>query len=113
MTAETAVGGGELVVWTPTDCEPEHMVHVAGLANVVQHRVEGGRIITATVTDPGTYALWIGEPDDPDATAVACESETTPTTSTPITTDPAMPVGVTTRPSGAAPATAVAPNFTG
>ncbi len=64
VKATVGVAGGELVVWTPTTADPEHQVNVHGLTDVVEHEVEGGRIITARVGAPGTYALWIGEPDE-------------------------------------------------
>jgi endoglycosylceramidase len=103
--------GGELVVWTPTSGGPTHAVHVIGLTNVVEQSVDGGRVITATVTDPGTYTLWIGEPDE--------EIPTTPTTGRPTTTtDPDTSVAMALAPSGSdgsttAPSVRAAPRFAG
>lgn len=117
VTASADVGGGELVVWTPTTCGPEHLVHVAGLTNVEQHEVDGGRIITATVAAPGTYALWVGETDDPAAgVALACPVAAEPTTTTTAdTTDATDPTATSTVPTLASPATLVvaSPKFTG
>jgi hypothetical protein len=111
ITASAATSGGELVVWTPTDCGPDRLVHVAGLADVVQHEVDGGRIITATVTSPGTYTLWVGESDDPLAAAVPCPVPTSTTTATTDANDPAV---TSTAPALASPAalvTATAPTL--
>ncbi|HEY4376323.1 MAG TPA: cellulase family glycosylhydrolase, partial [Acidimicrobiales bacterium] len=60
LTAATLVAGGQLVVWTPSAADGNHTVEVSGLDHVVEHTVDGGRIITATVTCPGTYKLHIG-----------------------------------------------------
>jgi endoglycosylceramidase len=111
ITASAATSGGELVVWTPTDCGPDHLVHVAGLTDVVQHEVDGGRIITATVASPGTYTLWVGESNAPLATAVPCPVPTSTTT-----TDENAQAVTSTTPALASPAalvTAAAPTFTG
>jgi endoglycosylceramidase len=96
VKATAADAGGELVVWTPTAEDPEHQINVFGLTDVVAHEVEGGRIITATVADPGTYALWVGEPDE-DLTE-APNTPTVPPGQNPAT--PATPV-------------AAAPSYTG
>src|SRR5690606_1274704 len=66
VKATASTPGGELVVWTPTvdDGTPERTVNTFGLRDVVEHEVAGGRSLTATVTDPGTYALWVGDPDE-------------------------------------------------
>jgi endoglycosylceramidase len=59
VKARTSTAGGQLVVWTPTSDNDSHRVRVEGLADVEQHAVPGGRIITATVSAPGDYALEI------------------------------------------------------
>ena len=64
VKATVPEAGGELVVWTPTTDDGDHPVNVFGLDHVVEHEVEGGRIITATVASAGTYALWIGPVDE-------------------------------------------------
>jgi endoglycosylceramidase len=96
LKGQAAERGGELVVWTPTSGGPAHAVHVVGLTDVVEHIVDGGRIVTATVTHPGIYTLWIGEPD-----------EEIPTTTTTATTT-AIPASVAD-PSASVPATSAAP----
>ena len=53
--------GGELLVWTPTAADADHRVTAKGLADVTEHEVDGGRLITATVSAPGDYSLEIGE----------------------------------------------------
>lgn len=113
ITASAAAGGGELVVWTPTDCGPDHLVHVAGLTDVVQHEVDGGRIIIATVSAPGTYQLSVGEPAEPLGDAVPCPvpASTTTTTDTSNANDPSP---TSTAPALASPAVlTAAPTFTG
>lgn len=57
-TADEA--GGELVVWTPTKDDADHQVTVEGLSDVVEHEVDGGRLITATVDAAGAYSLRVG-----------------------------------------------------
>jgi endoglycosylceramidase len=52
--------GHQLVVWTPTTGDASHAVSVDGLTDVQVHTVPGGRIVTATVTSAGAYALFIG-----------------------------------------------------
>ncbi len=79
--------GGQLVVWTPTADDAAHPINVAGLTDVVATDVPGGRLVTATVEAAGTYALWVGEPDE-DLTP----STTTTTTTTPGGAGPASPV---------------------
>lgn len=56
--------GAQLVVWTPTPADADHEIAVHGLTDVVARDVAGGRIVTATVSTAGTYALWVGEPDE-------------------------------------------------
>jgi endoglycosylceramidase len=63
VRATASAAGGELVVWTPTVGGPDHEINVAGLTDVVEHDVPGGRIVTATVVAAGRYALWVGDPD--------------------------------------------------
>jgi endoglycosylceramidase len=88
------VGGGRLVVWTPTDDDPDHRVSTDGLTDVVAHPVQGGRIISATVAGAGSYLLRIspGEPTAPPP------SPTTTTTTTTTTTDPGTAPGPTSTP---------------
>lgn len=62
--ARTSDVGSQLVVWTPSADDADHPINVFGLTDVVSTEVEGGRIITATVVEAGTYALWIGEVDE-------------------------------------------------
>jgi endoglycosylceramidase len=83
ITATAIAAGGELVVWTPTDCGPDHLVSVVGLTDVEQRAVEGGRIITATVANPGTYQMWVGAADDDLAQTMPCPE---PASSSPTTT---------------------------
>jgi len=64
VEAETGEAGGELVVWTPTARGPEHSLFVENLVDVVEHPVEGGRIITARVAAPGAYSLAVAPGDD-------------------------------------------------
>ncbi|WP_426573372.1 glycoside hydrolase family 5 protein [Aquihabitans sp. McL0605] len=56
--------GGQLVVWTPTAHDAAHPINTFGLTDVVEHDVAGGRIITATVSVTGVYALWVGPVDE-------------------------------------------------
>lgn len=86
VKATVDVAGGELVVWTPTVDDADHRVAANGLIDVVEHQVPGGRIITATVGRPGTYALWVGAPDEPIETTTTSTSTSTSTTSTSTTT---------------------------
>jgi len=115
VKATTEKGGGELVVWTPTVGGPEHPVNVIGLSNVVAHPVDGGRIITATVTAPGVYTLWIGEPDEElpaTSTTVAAPSTADPSASVTAASPLAAPAApVRTNP--AARSARTAPTFTG
>ena len=137
VKATVAEAGGELVVWTPTVDDAEHHVVSNGLVDVVEHPVAGGRIITATVAAAGTYALWVGAPDEPIETTTTTSTTTTSTTSTstvapttatstPPTSTPTTsgaPVTTTTsgpiagdraiRPATAARAVAATPRFTG
>lgn len=83
-TATTA--GGQLVVWTPSFDDADHRVNVAGLTDVHQRVVPGGRIITATVAAPGSYALSIGPAED-------LTLPTAPAPQPPATAGPATPVG--------------------
>ena len=53
--------GGELLVWTPTADDADHRVTVEGLDDVVEHEVDGGRLITATVAAKGDYVLEVGK----------------------------------------------------
>ncbi|MCX7621797.1 MAG: glycoside hydrolase family 5 protein [Acidimicrobiales bacterium] len=69
VKAEADHAGGQLVVWTPTTSEATHPITTFGLTDPVAHAVPGGRIVTATVASAGTYALWIGLPDE-DLTSV-------------------------------------------
>jgi endoglycosylceramidase len=96
VKANAAEPGGQLVVWTPTFDDPEHEINVFGLTDVVASEVDGGRIVTATVADAGSYALWVGEPDE-DLTEVPT-NPTVPSGQNPAT--PATPV-------------AAAPSYTG
>ena len=61
VRATATEAGGELLVWTPTAAGADHGVTVTGLADVTEHEVDGGRLITATVSAPGDYSLEIGE----------------------------------------------------
>jgi endoglycosylceramidase len=79
VKATVAKPGGTLEVWSPTSDDAAHPINVFGLTDVVSHPVDGGRIITATVAVPGTYALWIGPADEDLSTTTT----TTSTTSTP------------------------------
>jgi len=64
VKATAGARGGQLVVWSPTSDDPAHPVNTSGLVDIQQHVVPGGRLITATVAEAGTYALWIGQPDE-------------------------------------------------
>jgi endoglycosylceramidase len=61
VEAEATEAGGELLVWTPTADDADHQVSVEGLRDVVEHEVDGGRLITATVDAAGTYRLTVGK----------------------------------------------------
>lgn len=61
VRATATEAGGQLLVWTPTAAGAGHRVTVDGLDDVVEQEVEGGRLITATVSKPGDYSLEIGE----------------------------------------------------
>jgi endoglycosylceramidase len=127
VTAAAPDAGGQLVVWTPTAAGEDHPIYALGLADVTEHAVPGGRIITATVAAPGTYSLWIGRPDDPSATTTSSTAPTTtsttvgptettiapaPTTSTTLAGDPRSAARATGAP-GPAPAVRTTPTFTG
>jgi len=60
VRADATEAGGELLVWTPTEDDADHAVTVEGLSDVVEHEVDGGRLITATVDAPGEYVLRVG-----------------------------------------------------
>lgn len=60
VEATATEAGGELVVWTPTEAGADHEVTVEGLEDVTEQEVDGGRLITATVTAEGDYWLEIG-----------------------------------------------------
>lgn len=70
VEATATAAGGELVVWAPTVDDADLRVTVDGLTDVVEHAVDGGRIITATVAEAGAYWLQVGpgaaDPDEPD-----------------------------------------------
>jgi endoglycosylceramidase len=102
------VGGGRLVVWTPTNDDPDHRVSTDGLTDVVEHPVRGGRIISATVAEAGSYLLRIspGEPTAPPPSTTTTDPGTEPVpipTSTPAPTSTTAPVSTT----GPIPATTV------
>lgn len=59
LQASSGAPGGELVVWTPTTDSGTHAVHGENIANLTEHAVPGGRLITATVASAGCYALHI------------------------------------------------------
>jgi hypothetical protein len=61
VRATATEAGGELLVWTPTKADADHRVTVKGLGDVTEDEVDGGRLITATVSAPGDYSLEIGE----------------------------------------------------
>lgn len=52
--------GKQIEIWAPTTDDADHRVSAQGLTDVVQHPVLGGRLIVATVSASGTYALGIG-----------------------------------------------------
>jgi endoglycosylceramidase len=58
--AGTSDVGKQIEVWAPTVDDATHRVTVQGLTDVTQHAVPGGRLIVATVTAPGAYALASG-----------------------------------------------------
>ena len=89
VKATATEAGGELVIWTPTASDDAHPINVFGLTDVVEHEVDGGRIITATVTEAGIYALWIG-PADEDLSAPTEPTEPTdgPPPAAPVAGDP-------------------------
>lgn len=60
VEAEADEPGGQLLVWTPTVDDADHQVTVEGLRDVVEHEVDGGRLITATVDAAGAYSLQVG-----------------------------------------------------
>ena len=90
VKATVGSAGGQLVVWSPTTDDAAHPINVFGLTDVVSHPVPGGRLITATVSSAGTYALWIG-PVDEVLTASTTTTSTTPS-GPPVTATPARPV---------------------
>jgi len=57
LTASGASADDTVVVWTPTDATT-HSVVVEGLSDVVEHTVEGGRVVVATVDD-ADYVLRV------------------------------------------------------
>lgn len=90
VTATAEAAGGVLVVWTPTVDDADHRVTVEGLRDLVEHEVDGGRIVTAVVDAPGGYELRVGgEP---------LQLPTTPTAPAPTTAPPIDDTGATTAP---------------
>jgi endoglycosylceramidase len=81
----TATAGGRLVVWTPTTDGRDHRVSEEGLTDVVEHPVPGGRIVSATVREAGSYLLRIGPGDESAPPATRPPSLPLPTTTSPIT----------------------------
>jgi endoglycosylceramidase len=83
-TAGTGDVGQEIVVWTPTPDDAQHRVTAQGLHDVVVEDVPSGRLITATVSGSGHYALGVG---------VALPEPPTPAepTAAPATPVPATP----------------------
>jgi len=124
ITATTTSAGGELVVWTPTADDAGHRVQVTGLTDVVEHVVDGGRIITATVGAAGEYTLRTGPADQTSstttsssATSTSAPSSSSSTTSSAPSTS-SSPSSTTTTVRGtstttAAPVATTRPTFTG
>ena len=91
VKATATQAGGQLVVWTPTADDADHPINVFGLTDVVAHDVAGGRLITATVTAKGTYALWVGPVDEDLSTPASSTTTTTQPASTPAEAVPGNP----------------------
>ncbi len=130
VEATASEAGGELVVWTPTADDADHRVFVEGLTDVIEHDVDGGRVITAKVAEPGPYWLEIAPGDETpteststttstigSTTPEPTTSTTEPTTTTPgstSTTSTSIPTGSTpaespTTTSSSTPATSTTP----
>lgn len=82
--AGAADAGHQLVVWTPTANDEVHRVSTAGLVDVTETSVPGGRIITARVQRAGAYQLRIGSFFEP---PVGGENPSTSTLSSAPNTD--------------------------
>lgn len=77
-TASADVVGEPLVVWTPTQNDAAHRVQTRGLHDLVEHDVPGGRILTATVSGTGDYALTVGADLPPADTPAPVEEPDVP-----------------------------------
>lgn len=58
LEGRSADAGEALLVWTPTTADT-HGAWSEGLDDLVEHPVPGGRLLTATVADDGSYAVGI------------------------------------------------------
>ncbi len=76
--ATVSTAGGTLLVWTPTPADAAHAVRGENLTSITETAVPGGRLVTATVTAPGCYALHVG------TTTVSCPAP--PVSATPAFT---------------------------
>jgi len=53
-----ADAGDEILVWTPTTGDT-HLAWSDGLDDLVEHPVDGGRLLSATVSEDGDYAVGV------------------------------------------------------
>ena len=58
LEASAAQAGDRLVVWTPTTADT-HLVEIDGLDGLSEEAVDGGRLLSATVSADGAYTLDI------------------------------------------------------
>ncbi len=58
LEARSAKAGEMVVVWTPTEAST-HEAWAEGLDELLEHVVEGGRLLTATVSDNGSYSIGV------------------------------------------------------
>ncbi len=58
LEADADTAGGMLVLWTPTEAGT-HEVWTEGLDDVLEHAVDGGRLVSATVAAAGDYAIFV------------------------------------------------------
>ncbi len=58
IEATAPEAGGQLIVWTPTSAAT-HEVTSEGLTDLIELEVEGGRLLSASVTAAGAYRLSV------------------------------------------------------
>ncbi len=58
IEARSADAGDQLLVWTPT-ADDTHAAWADGLDDLTEHPVPGGRLLTATVSEDGAYAIGV------------------------------------------------------